>query len=102
MLVFYKYGIDYNPLLNYLINSNIKNLICMPTTGYKIGKFLESINKNIYYIESLEDAVEKAKEVTKKDTICLMSPAASSYEYFKNFEEKGRMYKEYVKNNDIG
>ena len=43
-----------------------------------------------------------AKEVTKKDTICLMSPAASSYEYFKNFEEKGRMYKEYVKNNDIG
>ena len=95
-------GIDYSDFIKYLKNSNIENFICMPTTGYKIGKFLESINKNIYYIESLEDAVEKAKEVTKKDTICLMSPAASSYEYFKNFEEKGRMYKEYVKNNNIG
>ena len=42
-------------------------------------------------------AVSKAKEVTEKVKICLMSPAASSYEYFKNFEEKGKMYKKYIK-----
>lgn len=92
-------GIDYNPLLNYLINSNIKNLICMPTTGYNIGKIIEENvkTKNIYYIELLEDAVDKAKEVTEKGKICLLSPAASSYEYFKNFEEKGKKYKELVR-----
>ena len=92
-------GIDYKPLLDYLITSNVRNLICMPTTGYKIGKEIEDkdIDKNIYYIELLEDAVKKAKEVTEKGKICLMSPAASSYEYFKNFEEKGRMFKELVK-----
>ena len=91
--------IDYSDFINYLNNSNINNLICMPTTGYKIGKELEKLhtNKNLYYIELLEDAVIKAKEVTEKGKICLMSPAASSYEYFKNFEEKGNKFKELVK-----
>ena len=93
-------GIDYSSLIEYLYNSNISNLICMPTTGYKIADKLKEMNtnKNIYCIEYLEDAVKKAKEVTAKGKICLMSPAASSYEYFKNFEEKGRKYKELVKN----
>ena len=93
-------GIEYDIFIDYLYNSNISNLICMPTTGYKIGKQLEKLNtnKNIFYIELLEDAVKKAKEVTKKGKICLMSPAASSYEYFKNFEEKGRRFKDLVKN----
>ncbi len=91
-------GIDYTPLIEYLYDCNISNLICMPTTGYKVGKCLESMNcnKNIYYIELLENAVLKAKKVTKKGKICLMSPAASSYEYFKNFEEKGNKFKELV------
>lgn len=92
-------GIDYSSFITYLNNSNIENFICMPTTGYKIGEKL--INKNVYFIELLEDAVKKAKEITKKGNTCLMSPAASSYEYFKNFEEKGQKYKEYIKDNSI-
>jgi cysteine synthase A len=47
--------------------------------------------------DGMQGAVNKAFEVTKKDTICLLSPAASSYEYFKNFEEKGTKYKELIK-----
>lgn len=94
-------GIDYSDLVEFLSNSNITNLICMPTTGYKIGEQLKEIttNKNIYFIETLKEAVDKAKIVTEKGKICLMSPAASSYEYFKNFEEKGTKYKEFVKEN---
>ena len=42
-------------------------------------------------------AVKKAKEVTKKNTICLLSPAAASYGFFKNFEERGNKYKELLK-----
>ena len=44
----------------------------------------------------MQEAVELAKTVTKKNTICLLSPAASSYGYFKNFKERGNMFKEYV------
>ncbi len=87
-------GINYNELIEFLNNSRIRNFICMPTTGYNIGKKLKK--GNIYYIEDLKDAVALAKKITKKGKICLLSPAASSYEYFKNFEEKGTKYKEYV------
>ena len=86
-------GIDYNPLIEYFNNSDISNFICMPDTGYKIGDKL--INKNVYKINDLKDAVIKAKEVTKK--VCVMSPAAPSYNAFKNFEEKGKLYKQYIK-----
>ena len=92
-------GIDYNPLINYLKSSNVENLICMPETGYKIGKELENTSKNIIYVETLEEAVIKAKEITKKSTICLLSPSAPSYNYFKNYIEKGNKYKELIKNN---
>ncbi len=92
-------GINYQDLVDYLKKCNVRNLICMPTTGYDIGKILESenVNKNIYYIETLDDAVRLAKKITEKGKICLMSPAASSYEYFKNFEEKGNKFKELVR-----
>lgn len=56
-------GIDYNDLIDFFNNSKIKNFICMPDTGYKIGKEIKS--KNVYMVETLEDAVKKAKEVTK-------------------------------------
>lgn len=92
-------GIDYQSLIEYLKESSVKNLICMPKTGYDIGKILESknIGKNFYYIDNLEDAVKLSSEITQKGKIVLMSPAASSYEYFKNFMDKGNKYKEYIK-----
>ncbi len=89
--------INYDEFITYLNNCSIENLICMPSTGHKIGKQIK--NKKVYFVETLEEAVKLAKQVTKKNTICLMSPAAASYEYFKNFEEKGKKYKELVKEN---
>lgn len=88
-------NIEYKEFIDYLNNSNISHFICMPTTGYKIGQFLDK--KRVILVDTLEEAVKKAFEVTKKDSICLLSPAASSYEYFKNFEEKGNKYKELIK-----
>lgn len=90
-------GIDYSELINYLNSGIVRNLICMPTTGYKIGDKITNANVNVYKIEMLEDAVKLAKEITMKNKICLLSPAASSYEYFKNFKEKGNAFKNYVK-----
>ena len=89
-------GIDYSEMINYLNESNISNFICMPTTGFKLAEMLDGTKHNIYKIESLEDAVKLAYEKTEKGKSCLLSPAAASYESFKNFEEKGRKYKEYI------
>ena len=51
--------------------------------------------------KSLEEAVKIAKKVTQKKSICVLSPAASSYGYFKNFEERGNLYKRFVLEDDI-
>lgn len=88
--------IDYSKFIDYLNNSKIENVICLPSTGHKIGKQLNS-NINKTFVDNLEEAVEIAKKYTKKDTICLLSPAAASYGFFKNFEERGNKFKELVK-----
>ena len=91
-------GIHYNELIEYLLISNVENIICMYETGKKIYDILkekESL-KNIVYVNDLREAVEVAKKVTKKGTTCIMSPAAASYGTFKNFEERGNAYKEYI------
>jgi len=87
-------GISYEEFIKYLRNSTVENFICMPTTGYKIGKLLPT--EKVYFAENLKKAVEIAKKVTKKGTICLLSPAAASYEQFKNYQEKGDKFKEYL------
>ncbi len=89
--------IDYQDFIKYLKTSDIENFICMPTTGTTIGKELESTNKNIIFVNTLEEAHEEALKYTKKNMSCLLSPAAASYEFFKNFEEKGKCFEEIVK-----
>lgn len=89
--------IDYSNLEDFILDeSNLENLILMPDTGTRIYKELEEKGntKKCYLVDNLEEAVKKAKEVTKKDTICLFSPAAASYGFFKNFEERGNKFKE--------
>ena len=89
-------GVDLTKLIEVLKSSIIENIICLPKTGEFIKNALENTNKNIVLVEDLEKAVLIAKRVTKKDTVCLLSPAASSYGYFKSFEERGNLFKKYV------
>ena len=93
-------NIDYSKFIEFLKTSNITNLIGLPETGHKICKILEekNTNKNIYIVETIDEAVDIADKQTKKNHICLLSPAASSYNKFKNFEEKGNYYKNVIKN----
>ena len=94
-------GVDLTELIEYLRNHNtIENIICLPKTGEYIQEGLKGSNKNVEFFENLKDAVEFAKKVTKENSICLLSPAASSYGYFKNFEERGKLFKEYVLDNN--
>ena len=91
--------IDYSNLEDFIIqDENLENLILMPDTGTRIYKELQDKgnNKNCYLVNNLEEAVKKAKEVTKKGRSCLLSPAAASYGFFKNFEERGNTFQDLV------
>ncbi len=91
-------GVNLSSLIEFLKNSDIENIICLPKTGEYIKQGLQDLNKNVQFTPELEEAVKLAKEVTKHGTVCLLSPAASSYGYFKNFEERGRLFKKFVLN----
>lgn len=91
--------IDYKEFIEFLKKSQIRNLIGMPTTGTNILKELENLeDKKLFYANTLEEAHKIALENTKKNKSCLLSPAAASYEFFKNFEEKGAAFEKIVKN----
>ena len=87
-------GISYEGFAEYLESTDIEHFICMPTIGTKIGK--EISEERTYFVETLEEAVDLAKKITREGTICLLSPAAASYEHFKNYADKGDKFKEYV------
>ena len=94
-------GVNLEELIKFISNNEqIENVICLPKTGEFIKAGLEGTLKNVTFVEKLDEAVKHAKKVTKEGTICLLSPAASSYGYFKNFEERGRLFKKYVLENN--
>ena len=95
-------GISYKALEEYLSTSTVENIILMEATGLRM---YEEIKKNypdfnrmdrIKVVPHLEDAVKAAKELTKEGQSCVMSPAAASYGIFKNFEERGDVFRKLV------
>lgn len=87
-------GIDYSSLINFLNNSSVSNIICLKDTGWIIGKEIKG--KNVYFANSMENAVSIAYSITKKGYSVLLSPAAPSYNMYKNFEERGNDFKNLV------
>jgi UDP-N-acetylmuramoylalanine--D-glutamate ligase len=84
-----------------IIKSQVKNLIFFPPSGEKIWKDILKIkpkNKfNVFFVESMAKAVKIAYSQTKKGRICLLSPACPSFGIFKDYQERGRLFKKYVK-----
>ena len=89
--------IDLSKLIDKINNSNIKNLICMKDTGYIIGNNITN-SINIYKVNNMTEAVEIAYKNTSKNKSCVLSPAAASYNMYKNFEERGDDFKNNVIN----
>lgn len=92
-------GIDYTDFIVQLENSSIHNLIALPDTGYAIleGMQKRGTKKNLVKAAGMEEAVAAAYRFTGMGKICLFSPAASSYNVYRNFEEKGNHFKDCVR-----
>jgi UDP-N-acetylmuramoylalanine--D-glutamate ligase len=88
-------GIDYADFIQFLADCNVTNLVGLPETGHSIIDELEKkgCRKNMLKAEDMADAVRKCRDYTAQGKSCLFSPAAASYNYYKNFEEKGKHYK---------
>jgi len=74
-------------------------VICVVSYGetkYKIKDFCDSINKECIVVETLNEAVLKSYNYNKDEKTVLLSPACASWDQFKDFEERGTLFKECV------
>ena len=88
--------INYKKIFNFSSNS-IEHIICYGKEGEVIYKQL----KNLFsckYIKDFEEATINAIELAKLNYRVLLSPACSSFDQFKNFEERGKKFKNIIKN----
>jgi UDP-N-acetylmuramoylalanine--D-glutamate ligase len=93
-------GIEYTILYPYLNACGISNIIFVGEAGRRMKMEFEEYGVagiRFYMANDYKEVVEIAGEVTGKGKICLLSPAAASYDMFKNFEERGNTYKKNVR-----
>lgn len=72
------------------------NVMSTTYIGNGDKNYEKDLPKNVMLTTNLDYAVKLSKEITKKGQACILSPAAPSYGYFKNFEERGEYFKKIV------
>ncbi|MDB5649781.1 MAG: UDP-N-acetylmuramoyl-L-alanine--D-glutamate ligase [Hyphomicrobiales bacterium] len=89
-------GQDYTELVDVLATSRVRALILLPVTGARIHDALKGrvMPFNILRVQTLAQAVEAAMQRVPENGVVMLSPAAPSFEEFRNFEERGRRFKE--------
>lgn len=93
----------YDELISYVAKSHLKYLICMYDSGKRIFDLYEKCPEKTdkspvaVLVKDLSAGVLEAKKLAATGDAVLLSPAAASYGYFKNFEERGDVFKELIK-----
>ncbi len=99
----YDKHLEYEPLAKPIVEK-VSNLILLGQTAEKIEKSVERELKRtkkslpIFRCQNLEEAVQEARNIAKPGDIVLLSPASAAFDMFKNFEQRGKIYKELVNN----
>ena len=88
-------GNDYE-MLRDLVRQKVKAIICIGKDNSRIHDSLEEDVEVIVNSSSMEDAVHIASHLAKKGDTVLLSPACASFDWFKNYEERGDKFKEAV------
>ena len=92
-------GIDYEPLVTYLKDNVLPCIMITGQAGQTINAKLQEAGYkgNVLEYTDMESAFEIIGNLAKSGDVCLLSPAAASYDRYKNFEERGRVFKELAK-----
>ena len=94
-------GVDkgnvYDDLLP-LVNEKVKAIICLGVDNEKIKASFGNIVENLVETTSMNEAVQMAYRLAEKGDNVLLSPACASFDLFENYEDRGRQFKEAVRN----
>jgi UDP-N-acetylmuramoylalanine--D-glutamate ligase len=88
-------GNDYRQI-EQLVEQRVKALICMGTDNSKLLEFFGKKVPMIFSVDSLQKAVQLSADLGTEGDVVLLSPACASFDLFKNYEDRGRQFKEAV------
>ena len=89
-------GNDYASLIP-LAQEKVKALICMGVDNSKFHASFEGIIPEIHDASSAEEAVKIAHSLAVAGDVVLLSPCCASFDLFKNYEDRGKQFKEAVR-----
>lgn len=87
-------GNDYQPIAD-LVREKVKAIVCLGVDNRKIRDFFG--DKVVAETLSAEECVNKCAEIAQEGDTVLLSPCCASFDLFKNYEDRGRQFKEAVR-----
>jgi len=88
-------GSDFSPLFD-LFRRKVKLLVLIGKAAEKMAKAVGTATETVL-AKTLQDAVQLAAKRAANGDVVLLSPACASFDMFKDFEDRGRQFKEAVK-----
>ncbi|MDD2298714.1 MAG: UDP-N-acetylmuramoyl-L-alanine--D-glutamate ligase [Fermentimonas sp.] len=89
-------GNDYSEIED-LVRSKARALIFLGKDNSKLHSFFDGKVDEIRDACSMKEAVDLAYELARKGDTVLLSPCCASFDLFKNYEDRGDQFKEYVR-----
>ena len=91
-------GNDYSPLFDFA-KEKVHTLVCMGLDNNKLESSFKDIVPNIISTDSLDSAMRAAVGAAKSGDAVLLSPACASFDLFKNYCQRGELFKQWGKEN---
>jgi UDP-N-acetylmuramoylalanine--D-glutamate ligase len=89
-------GNDYSLILD-LVKEKVKAIVCMGVDNTKIHKALGNAVEVMVNTSGAEEAVKASFHLATKGDVVLLSPACASFDLFKNYEDRGKQFKQAVR-----